>query len=68
VDNNKIDDDKNAGKLLVISFTMRMWCYDVGRITQWSTSRALLEATRCRHWASACIALLQRPPWSTILL
>jgi len=68
VGNNKIDDDKNAGKLLVISFTLRMWWYDVGRIAQLSTSRASLEATGCRHRANACIALLQHPPWSTILL
>ncbi len=24
-----------------------------------------LEATGCRHWASACAILPQRPPWST---
>jgi hypothetical protein len=54
---------KNAGKVLVISITMRMRRYDAGRIARWSTSRASLEATGCRHWVSACTVLLQRPPW-----
>ena len=63
VGNNIIDDDiVMQANLLVISFTTRMWWYDVGRIAHWSTSRSSLEATGCRHWASACIALLQQPP------
>jgi hypothetical protein len=39
------DNDKNAGKLLVISITMRMQRNNVMCIAQWSTSRATLEAT-----------------------
>ena len=65
VGNNGIDDDKNAGKVLVILITMQMQQYDAGHITQWSTSRASLEATGCCHWASACVVLPKRPPWST---
>ena len=39
--------------------TMQMsWCH-AGCISQWSTSRALLEATACHHQASSCIALPQ---------
>jgi hypothetical protein len=65
VANNEIDVTKNAGKSTMISTTMRMrWC-DAGRITRWSTSRASLEATGCRHRASARIAPPRRPPWST---
>jgi hypothetical protein len=56
---------KNAGKVLVILITMRMQWYNVGRIAQWSTSQASLEATGCCHQASACAVLPQRPPWST---
>jgi hypothetical protein len=32
---------------------MAMQRYDVGHIIQWSTSGALLEASGCRHRASA---------------
>jgi hypothetical protein len=51
---------KNAGKLLAILMAMRMRQYNARLIAQWSTSQALLEATGCRYWASACIVL---PPW-----
>ena len=44
------NNNKNAGKLLAISIAMAMQQYDVGCIAQWSTSRASLEATRCRNW------------------
>ena len=63
---NEIGDDKNAGKLLVISIAMAMQWYDAGRIAQWSTSRASLEANIYRHWASARISLPRRPQWPTI--
>ena len=63
--NNEIDETKNAGKLTMISMAMAMQRYDAGRIARWSTSRASLEATGCRHRASACAALAQWPPWST---
>jgi hypothetical protein len=45
---------------------MAMQQYDAGRIAQWSTSRASLEANGCRHRVSARIASPRRLPWSTI--
>jgi hypothetical protein len=54
VADNEIDETKNAGKLTTISMAMAMQQYDAGRIARWSTSRASLEATGCRHRASAC--------------
>ena len=66
VGNNKSMTTKNAGKSLAISIAMRMWWCDAGCIARWSTSRASLEATGCRHRASACAVLPRRPPWSTI--
>jgi hypothetical protein len=51
--------------LLAISIAMRMQRYNAGRIARWSTSRASLEATGCRHWSSACAVLPRRPPWWT---
>jgi hypothetical protein len=64
VANKEIDETKNAGKLTTISMAMAMQRYNVGRIARWSTSRASLEATECRHRASACAVLSRRPPWS----
>ena len=49
----RIGDNKNEGESLVISIAMRMRRCDAGHIVRWSTSRALLEATGCRHLASA---------------
>jgi hypothetical protein len=66
VGNNKINDAKNAGKLLAILIAMGMRWWDMGHIAQWSTARASMEATGCRHWASICAVLPQRPPWSAI--
>ncbi len=66
VANNEIGNNKNAGKSTKISMAMAMQRYNARRITQWSTSRASLEATGCRHRASACAVLPRRPPWSTI--
>jgi hypothetical protein len=54
VANKKIDETKNAGKSTTISMAMVMQRYDTGRIDRWSTSRASLGATGCRHQASAC--------------
>jgi hypothetical protein len=54
VGNNESMMSKNSGKSLAILIAMRMRRYDAGRITRWSTSRASLEATGCRHQASAC--------------
>jgi len=65
VANNEIDETQNAGKSTTISVAMAMQRYDVGRISRWSTSRASLEATGCRHRVSACAVLPRRPPWST---
>jgi len=65
VANNEIDETKNAGKSTTISVAMAMQRYDAGHIAQWSTSRASLEATGCRHQASACAVSPCRPPWST---
>ena len=62
VGNNELATTKIAGKLLVISIAMAMHWYDAGCIAQWSTSRAYLEATGCRHRASACTVLPRRPP------
>ena len=50
VGDNESTATKNAGELLVISIAMAMHWYDAGRIAQWSTSRASLEATGCHHW------------------
>jgi hypothetical protein len=68
VGDNEIGDNKNESDSLAISIAMAMQRYNVGRIAQYSTSRALLEATGCRHWASACAILPWRLPWSTNLL
>ena len=69
VANNKIDETKNAGKSTTISVAMAMQRYDAGRIARWSTSRASLEATGCRHRVSAsAVKLLTALPlvWSQI--
>ena len=66
VANNEIDETKNAGKSTTISMAMAMQRYNTGRIAQWSTSRASLEATGCRYRANAWAVLPQRPPWSMI--
>ena len=44
---------KNTVKLLDVSMTMQLRWYNAGRIAQWNTSRASLEATGCHHQASA---------------
>jgi hypothetical protein len=61
---NESTTTKNAGKSVAISIAMAMQRYDVGRITQWSTSRASLEATGCRHRWSDCIILPWQLTWS----
>ncbi len=35
-----------------------------GSHPRWSTPRASLEATRCRHWSGAYAISPQQPPWS----
>ena len=64
VGNNESTATKNAGKSMAILIPLAMQLYNAGRIARWITSRASLEATGCRHWASACAVLPQRPPWS----
>jgi hypothetical protein len=66
--NNKINDAKKSGKLLAISITTGMQQSKAGRMAQWSTSRASLEATGCCHWASVCAVLPWRPSWLAILV
>ena len=66
VANNKIDSDKNTRQTLANFMAMRIWRCNTGCITQWSTSVASCKATRFRHWASACVVLPRRPPWSSI--
>jgi len=67
VANNKIAETNNAGKSTTISMAMAMQRYEAGRITRWSTSRASLEATGCRHRVNACALSPRRPSWSTNL-
>jgi len=66
VGNNESATTKNADKLLAISIALAMQQYDTRCIARWSTSRASLEATGCRHQASACAVSPRRPPWSTV--
>jgi hypothetical protein len=68
VGDNQSTATKNAGESMAILIAMAMQWYDAGRIAQWITSGASLEATGCSHWASACAVLPRRPPWSTNLL
>ena len=67
VGNNESTATKNAGESMAISIAMAMQRYDARRIARWSTSRASLKATGCRHWSSACAVLLRRSPWLTNL-
>ena len=55
---------KNAGESMAILIAMEINRYDAGRIAQWSTSKASLEATGCRHWLSARIVSPRQQPWS----
>ena len=65
----RIGNNKNSGKSLVILIAMRMRRCAVGCIARWSTSRASLGATGgSRHRVSACAVSPRRPPWSTNLL
>jgi len=45
VSDNNSTTTKNAGESLAISIAMQIRRYDAGHIVQWSTFRALLEAT-----------------------
>jgi hypothetical protein len=64
VSNNESMATKNAGellKLIAILIAMAMQRYNVGHISQWSTSGASLEDTGCCHQLSACNVLPQWP-------
>ena len=47
---------------------MRIRRYGAERITQYGRSRATLDATICRHWASICPVSPRRTSWSSILV
>ena len=61
--NNKTATTKIAVESQAISIAIRMRRYNAGRIAQYSTSRASLWATGCRHRASACTLLPRWTPW-----
>ncbi len=63
---HKNDDRKNAPTLLAISMVMQIRRYGTKRITQYGRSRATLDATGRRRWASICPVLPRRMPWSLI--
>ncbi len=65
VGDNELTATKNADESLAILMAMAMQRYDARHIARWSTSRASLEATGCRHRARACAVLPQQWPWST---
>ena len=64
---NELTATKNADKSLAMLMAMAMQRYNAGRIAQWNLSRNSLEATGCRHWASACAVSPRWPPWLTNL-
>jgi hypothetical protein len=51
----QINGKKNAAKSLAILIAMAMQGYDARCIARWSTSRASLETSGCRHRLSACL-------------
>jgi hypothetical protein len=53
--------------LLDISMAMRIRRYSAERIAQYGRSRATLDATGRRQWASIRPVLPLRTPWSSIL-
>ena len=59
--------EENTPTLLAISMAMQIRWYGAGRISQYSRSRATLDATGRRHRASTCPVLPLRTPWSSIL-
>jgi hypothetical protein len=63
----KLTTETNAPNLL--AFSMAMWIrrYDAKHITQYGRSRATLDATGRRHWASIHPVLPRQTPWSSIL-
>jgi hypothetical protein len=69
VADNEIDETKKCRQEINDNFdshsdaAIRRWAHCPMKHIQ-----ALLEATGCRHRASACVVLPRRPPWSTNLL
>ena len=59
--------EKHAPASRAISKVMHVRQYDAERITQYGRSRATLDATECRDWASICPVSPQGTPWSSIL-
>jgi hypothetical protein len=53
----RIDNNKKCRQIAGNFDAMVMQRYNAGCIAQWSTSRASLEATGCRHRSSACAVL-----------
>ena len=68
VGDNELMATKNTGESLSTSIATAMQRSDAGHITQWSTSRASLKATGCRHQLSACAVFPWRPTWLTNLI
>ena len=62
-----INNRNDAAALLDISMAMRIRRYSAERIAQYGRSRATLDATGRRQWASIRPVLPLRTPWSSIL-
>jgi len=58
--------EKNGPALRAISMAMRIRWYGAECIAQYGRSRATLDATGRRHWASICPVSPRRMPWSLI--
>jgi hypothetical protein len=52
-----IKNKKNAADSLAISMAMRIRRYGAERIAQYGRSRASLDASGCRHWASIAMVI-----------
>jgi len=61
-----INNRKHAAALLAISMAMRIRRYGAECIAQYSSSRATLDDTKCRHWAIIRPVLPRRMPRSSI--
>ncbi len=62
----KLAEEKNGPALRAILMAMRIRRYNAEHITEYGRSKATLDATICRHWASICLVLPWRTPWSLI--
>jgi len=59
--------EKNGPASLAIMLAMHIRGYGAEHITQYGRSRATLDATGRRHWASSSPVLPRQTPWSSIL-